>query len=71
MKQKYIAKINEIADDIRSIADDVEDIKALNDLYEVDSSILDRMDDLRYEQSELSKLATTILEENLRGEVLD
>lgn len=71
MKQKYIEKINEIADDIRSIADGVEDIKALNDLYEVDSSILDRMDDLRYEQSELSELATTILEENLRGEVLD
>lgn len=71
MKQKYIEKINEIADDIRSIADGVEDTKALNDLYEVIGSILDRMDDLRYEQSELSELATTILEENLRGEVLD
>lgn len=71
MKDKYIAKINEIADDIRSIADGVEDTKALNDLYEVVGSILDRMDDLRYEQSELSELATTILEENLRGEVLD
>lgn len=71
MKQKYIEKINEIADDIRSIADGVEDTKALNDLYEVVGSILDRMDDLRYEQSELSELATTILEENLRGEVLD
>lgn len=71
MKQKYIEKINEIADDIRSIADGVEDTKALNDLYEVIGSILDRMDGLRYEQSELSELATTILEENLRGEVLD
>ncbi len=71
MKQKYIEKINEIADDIRSIADGVEDTKALNDLYEVIGSMLDRMDDLRYEQSELSELAATVLEENLRGEVLD